>query len=68
MVQVKGQGENVEVFAKMQAGEMNGLFVLAAEPRELTIVHIDGPVRPEDLASLSGHAGLPKFNFQGASR
>ena len=65
MVQVKGLRENVEVFAQMRGGEMNGLVVLSAEPRELTIVHIDGPVRPEDIASLSGFAGLPRWNNGG---
>lgn len=65
MVQVKGQDENVEVYAKTQGAEMSGLVVLSAEPRELTIVHIDGPLRPEELASLSGRAGLPRWNMGG---
>jgi hypothetical protein len=68
MVQVKGLRENVEVFAQMRAGEMTGLVVLSAEPRELTIVHIDGPIRPEDIASLSGQAGLPRWNNLGGRR
>jgi hypothetical protein len=65
MVQVKGLRENVEIFAHISGGEMNGLVVLSAEPRELTIVHIDGPIRPEDIASLSGHVGLPRWNTGG---
>ena len=68
MVQVKGIRENVEVFAQMRAGEMTGLVVLSAEPRELTIVHIDGPIRPEDIASLSGQAGLPRWSNLGGRR
>jgi hypothetical protein len=40
---------------------VDGMVVLAAEPKELTIVQIDGPIRPEDLASLSGKAGLPRL-------
>jgi hypothetical protein len=65
MVQVQGRDENVEVYARMQGSEMNGLVVLSAEPKELTVVHIDGPLRPEDLASLSGRAGLPRWNLGG---
>ncbi|HYP08158.1 MAG TPA: DUF4252 domain-containing protein [Bryobacteraceae bacterium] len=65
MVHVKGLRENTEVFSQMRAGEMTGLVVLSAEPRELTIVHIDGPIKPEDIASLSGHAGLPRWNRGG---
>ena len=38
---------------------------LNAEPRELTIIHLDGTVRPEDLASLSGRVGLPKMRIGG---
>ena len=65
MVHVKGVRENVEIYAQMRGAEMSGLVVLSAEPRELTIVHIDGPIRPEDIASLSGHAGLPSFSTGG---
>jgi hypothetical protein len=68
LVQVRGMDENTEVFAKMTASEMTGLVVLSAEARELTIVHIDGPIRAEDLASLSGRAGLPRWNNMGEGR
>ncbi len=57
--------EHVEVYARMQGGDMTGLLVLNAEPRELTIIHLDGTVRPEDLASLSGRVGSPKMRIRG---
>jgi hypothetical protein len=65
MIQAREEDEHVEVYARMQGGEMTGLLVLNAEPRELTIVHLDGTVRPEDLASLSGRVGLPKMRIGG---
>lgn len=65
LIQAREDGENVEVYARMQGGEVTGLLVLAAEERELAIVHIDGPIKPEDLASLSGRAGLPKMRIGG---
>jgi hypothetical protein len=34
------------------------MFILSAEPRELSIVLILGPVRMEDLGKLSGLGGL----------
>jgi hypothetical protein len=68
MVHVKGLEENTEVFARMVGSEMTGIVVLNAEPRELTIVDIDGPIRAEDLASLSGRAGLPRWNNFGGGR
>jgi hypothetical protein len=50
---------NVDIYTRRSGGQVTGMVVLAAEPRELTIVQIDGPIRPEDIASLSGHIGLP---------
>jgi len=35
--------------------------VLSAEPKELTIVNIDGPIDPEQLSELGGHLGIPPF-------
>ena len=46
------------MLVKMVNGESHGMFVLEAEPKELTIVLILGPVRMEDLAKLKGVAGL----------
>ena len=43
---------------KMINGQTHGLFVLDAEPKELSIVLILGPVKMEDLGKLSGMAGL----------
>jgi hypothetical protein len=37
-----------------------GLVVLSEEPRELVLVHLDGPINPEDLDDLSGNFGIPK--------
>jgi len=37
------------------------LVVLSAEPKELTVVNIDGPIDPEQLSELSGHMGIPSF-------
>ena len=37
------------------------ILVIAAEPKELTIVNILGTLDPEKLADLSGEFGIPKF-------
>jgi hypothetical protein len=44
---------------KLVNGEVRGMFILSAEPRELSFVYIDGPIRPEDLADISGNFGIP---------
>ncbi len=51
-------GETTDVLVKMVNGETHGMFILSAEPKELSIVLILGPVRMEDLGKLSGLGGL----------
>ena len=51
-------GESTDVLMKVVNGETQGMFILTAEPKELTIVLILGPIRMEDLAKLHGVGGL----------
>src|SRR5215472_14177284 len=51
-------GETTDVLVKMVNGETHGMFILNAEPKELSIVLILGPVRMEDLGRLKGLGGL----------
>ena len=54
------RGENVDVYLKDGGnGLVGGVVVIAAEPRELTIVHIIGTLDPEHLADLGGEFGIP---------
>jgi hypothetical protein len=55
------KGENTDVYLKKNGDQIEGLFIIDAEPKELTVVHIDGPIRPEDLNELGGHMGIPKI-------
>ena len=55
--QSKG-GESTDVMMKMVNGEPHGIFVLNAEPKELTIVLILGPIRMDQLSELKGLSGL----------
>jgi hypothetical protein len=48
---------------KIVNGEPRGIFVLEAEPKELTIVLILGPIRMEDLGKLHGISGLGSLNI-----
>ena len=56
------KGENCEVYLKRDGDLVGGLVVVDAEPKELTIVHIDGPIDPEELSQLGGHLGIPKLD------
>ncbi len=51
-------GETTDVLVKLVNGENKGMFILAAEPRELTIVLILGPINIDQLAELHGIGGL----------
>jgi hypothetical protein len=57
----KGGGESTDVMMKMVNGEPQGIFVLDAEPKELTIVLILGPIRMDQLSELQGLSGLSKL-------
>jgi hypothetical protein len=51
-------GETTDVLVKTVNGETQGMFILTAAPKELTIVLIMGPIRMEDLGELGGIGGL----------
>ena len=53
-----GEG-NTDVYISAKEGRVKGLVVIAAEPKELTLVNIAGQIKAEDLADLSGHFGIP---------
>ena len=54
----KKTGESTDVMAKMVNGESRGMFILSAEPKELTIVLILGPIKMDQLGQLGGIGGL----------
>jgi hypothetical protein len=55
--------ENVDVFMRTANGVVSTLVVIAAEPRELTVVELNGAIRPEDLQDLRGMAGIPRWDL-----
>ena len=50
--------EITDVLMKQVNGETRGMFVLSAEPKELSIVLILGPIRMDQLGMLKGIGGL----------
>ena len=51
-------GESTDVMVKLVNGESRGLFVLSAEPKELAVVLILGPIRMDDLGKVMGMSGV----------
>ncbi len=50
--------ETADILVKLVNGEPHGLFILSAEPKELSIVLILGPIRMDQLGELKGIGGL----------
>lgn len=51
--------ETVDVYCYQEAGKIAGLAVLVAEPAELTVVNIVGPIDLSKLPALGGVFGIP---------
>jgi len=54
------EGSSVEIFVCQVQGQTRGLAVIAAEPREFTIVNIVGAIDLAKLHQLEGHFGIPR--------
>jgi len=58
----KRDGENVDVYFKDAGhGNLGGIAIICAEPKELTVVSIVGALDPSQLADLGGQFGVPKL-------
>jgi hypothetical protein len=63
-VRSKRDKEDVEVFARMEGDKVIGLAIIAAEPKQLTVVNIVGPIDLEKLSDLEGQFGIPKMGLK----
>lgn len=61
IMDVKDDGETFELYSKTEQGKITGFAMLAAEPKELTVIYIEGSLELSDLASLSGQFGIPNL-------
>jgi len=58
--------ENVEIYVDVRGDSkiVRGLVIISAEPRELTLVNIVGPVDIEKLSLLEGQFGIPRVSVK----
>ena len=57
------EGDNVDVYFKDGGeGKLAGIVLIAAEPKELTVVSIVGAIDPSRLGELGGEFGIPKLD------
>jgi hypothetical protein len=59
VVGVNGGRETSEVYTKTDQGKIVGVAILNAEPKELSVVYIEGNIDLAALASLGGRFGIP---------
>jgi hypothetical protein len=55
--------EDTDIYVHLD-GKVKGMFILVAEPSELTFIHIAGAIKAEDLDKLSGNFGIPKTHVR----
>jgi hypothetical protein len=63
-VRSRKDGDNVEVYLAMVGDQIEGLVVISAEPKELTVVNIVGPVNLDKLTKLEGQFGVPDLGIE----
>jgi hypothetical protein len=59
----KNEG-TLEVYIMTDGSRVGGLALLAADPNELTVVNLIGPVDLEKLSELEGSFGIPQLDIQ----
>jgi Domain of unknown function (DUF4252) len=57
--------EMLEVYMMLVGGKIGGIAVIAAEPKQLTVINIIGPIDLEKLSALEGNFGIPKLKIKG---
>lgn len=67
---VKGMANNnnLEVFTWNEGDKVMGLAILSAQPKELVVVNIVGPIDLEKLSQLEGKFGIPELDIKPGSK
>lgn len=53
---------NAEVYLKTEGSKIGGVVILSTQPKQLTLVSIEGTIDPDQIGELGGHFGIPKLN------
>jgi Domain of unknown function (DUF4252) len=57
--------DNVNIMADVRGDKINGLVIIAFEPREFTVVNIVGNIDIDRLSRLEGEFGIPRITTDG---
>lgn len=58
---------HIEVYMMTSTGSIDGLAILALEPKRLTLVNIVGNINLEKLSQLEGQFGIPELGIDGSA-
>lgn len=62
IIEVKEKGGFTDIsYLKGPDGKSRGFLIIAAEPREVSVVHMDGPIDLSALGKLGGVLGIPEI-------
>jgi hypothetical protein len=66
LVEVRSRKDHtdVDVYISLERNKVNGLAIVASEPRQLTIVNIVGSVDLQKLHQLEGRFGVPSLELE----
>lgn len=71
-VRSRRDGDNAEIYLMPGSGSgddaIKGLTIICAEPKELTVVNIVGPINLDKLAELDGEMGVPRLGLVRAGK
>ncbi|HXJ39643.1 MAG TPA: DUF4252 domain-containing protein [Bryobacteraceae bacterium] len=63
VVESREDGEISEIYLLPEAGgKLGGVAIISAEPKEVTVVYINGSMKPDDINKLSGSMGIPDLS------
>jgi len=57
-----------EIYTKTDQGKIVGVAILSAEPKELSVVYIEGTIDLAGLANLGGNFGIPPISIPDQKR
>lgn len=64
IVESREKQEVSEIFVQAAADrKFAGMVIVSAEPKEVTVVWINGPLNLDDLSQLGGNLGIPEINL-----
>ena len=58
IISAQSKGETSEIYTRTEQGKVVGFAIIAAQPKELTVVAIEGSIDLKDLSKLGG-LGVP---------